>query len=462
MIAGTMPVVTRRWRIVLVLIAGLAIHCAPALADGDPASDFLLEEQVFLPPQAVDSTQPQSTAQRQLDAAVRTANRQGFPIRVAIIPDSYDLGSVQQLWREPKTYARFLGIELSYSYKGRLLVVMPDGFGFNWPGHATGPAASTLARVPIGTGEAGEVNAATVAVRALAAAAGVRVARSAAAGSPGASLWPLAAGVALMLALALGGLAYRHRRSHPRASTPAASAPPQLADAARPPAGSAPAPHSPRRRWRPYALACLVVLVLSAAAVPVIANSGGKSPAHGSGGPRGRPPEPAAAWPAGQRPAPDFGLVDQFGQRVAPSAYRGRPVLITFIDPLCRNLCPLEAHVLNQLDRSLPAAQRPEIIAVSVDLWADTRADLLQDYSKWSLVPQWRWAVGSASQLESVWQHYAVEVDVETKRIAGTTVHFIGHDEMAYLIDPRGYERALFVWPFRPADVERTLRQLRT
>ena len=47
-----------------------------------------------------------------------------------------------------------------------------------------------------------------------------------------------------------------------------------------------------------------------------------------------------------------------------------------------------------------------------------------------------------------------------TKRIAGTTIHYIAHTEAAYVIDATGHERALFVWPFYPQDVERVLRQL--
>ncbi|MCL2770215.1 MAG: hypothetical protein FWD42_08940, partial [Solirubrobacterales bacterium] len=93
--------------------------------------------------------------------------------------------------------------------------------------------------------------------------------------------------------------------------------------------------------------------------------------------------------------------------------------------------------------------------------WADSRANMLQDNSRWHLVPQWRWAVGSLTQLRRVWKSYRVEVDVETKRIAGKTIHETGHDELAYIVDPNGDVRALYLWPFTPRDVERTLRELR-
>lgn len=104
----------------------LAGGAAPARADGDPASDVLTTQPLFLPQ---DAAIP-ATRQAQLSALLRAANRSGYPIRVAVVASSTDLGSVTELWRQPQTYARFLGQELSLIYRGPLLVVMPDGFGF--------------------------------------------------------------------------------------------------------------------------------------------------------------------------------------------------------------------------------------------------------------------------------------------------------------------------------------------
>ena len=151
---------------------------------------------------------------------------------------------------------------------------------------------------------------------------------------------------------------------------------------------------------------------------------------------------------------------DQNGRRVSVSEYRGRPLIVTFVDPLCRNLCPLEAKLLNQVVGGMPASQRPAILAVSVDVYADARANLLQDERKWELVPQWRWAVGRPAQLAAVWKRYLIGVSVTTKKIDRTTINYITHTEAAYIIDATGHERALFLWPFYPQDVQRTLQQL--
>jgi cytochrome oxidase Cu insertion factor (SCO1/SenC/PrrC family) len=214
-------------------------------------------------------------------------------------------------------------------------------------------------------------------------------------------------------------------------------------------------PPSPLVRLR-WVLWGTVLLVGVAAGAAIFALRPSAQPAAVADGPVG----PDVSWAAGVRRAPGFALTDQAGKPVSLAAYRGRPVIVTFIDPLCRNLCPLEAKVLNDVVHGLPAASRPTILAVSTNVYANARKYLLQDVRKWQLVPQWRWAVGGSAQLAAVWKHYQVQVLVTTKKIAGVTVHEIAHTEAAFLVDPAGYQRALFLYPFRAEDVERTLRAL--
>ena len=165
-------------------------------------------------------------------------------------------------------------------------------------------------------------------------------------------------------------------------------------------------------------------------------------------------------WKAGRHRAPDFALRDQTGAPISLAANRGRPVILTFIDPVCTSLCPLEAKVLNQVEQQIPASERPQIISVSVNPWGNARHYLLADYRKWRLSPNWRWAVGSHAQLARVWRAYSVAVQVRVFRAVGVTEHRIDHTEGAYLVDRNGYQRALFLWPFAAADVTRAVRNL--
>jgi hypothetical protein len=145
----------------VVLLAGVAAQSARA--DGDPASDYLLVQRVFVPYEGATAARQQ----HDLTSAVAAANKAGFAIRVAVIYSNYDLGSVTVLWRKPRTYARFLGVELGFVYKQRLLIVMPNGFGFNWPKHPTTAEYALLTKVPIHQGAAGLLESATAAVQAL-------------------------------------------------------------------------------------------------------------------------------------------------------------------------------------------------------------------------------------------------------------------------------------------------------
>jgi cytochrome oxidase Cu insertion factor (SCO1/SenC/PrrC family) len=185
---------------------------------------------------------------------------------------------------------------------------------------------------------------------------------------------------------------------------------------------------------------------------------------HGSGttGSSAAPADsaPAATWGAGELRAPPIRLTDEHGAAVSLAALRGRPVIVTFIDPLCRDYCPIEARHLNDVVRSLPAASRPTILAVSVNVHGNAPAFLLQDERKWKAVPQWRWGVGSDAQLAAVWKRYHVAVLATTKKVAGVKVFSVAHTEAAYVLDADGYERALFLWPYKADGVARVLQQL--
>ena len=166
-----------------------------------------------------------------------------------------------------------------------------------------------------------------------------------------------------------------------------------------------------------------------------------------------------ASWAARARPAPAFSLRDQSGRALTTSGLRGRVTIVSFIDPVCRNLCPLEAKELTRVVTDLGAAA-PAVVAVSVNPPADTAGAFRQDARVWKLPPSWRWGLGPASTLAHVWRDYAIGVEVQRTTIAGVTVRDVVHTEAGYVIDARGDERALFVWPYRAADVEKVVRSL--
>jgi hypothetical protein len=155
-----------------VVLAAAAAVAAPAWAHGDPASEYLVDHEVFFPLYAPLGEEEQL----KLAALVREANAKGFPIRLALIATRRDLGTEGDAWLKPADYAAALDQDLVYYYRGRLLVAMPNGFGLVYPKHGVASATRLLARIRPGATPAGLAAAATTAIERLAAAEGVRVA----------------------------------------------------------------------------------------------------------------------------------------------------------------------------------------------------------------------------------------------------------------------------------------------
>jgi cytochrome oxidase Cu insertion factor (SCO1/SenC/PrrC family) len=161
----------------------------------------------------------------------------------------------------------------------------------------------------------------------------------------------------------------------------------------------------------------------------------------------------AATWPAGTRRAPAFSLHTAGRAPLSLASLRGHTVLLTFLDPLCRNLCPLEARILGAAARMLPPASRPAIVAVSVNPWGDTTTAFAEDAVHWRLPAQWRWATGTARELAAVWRRYQVDVRTVTTTIRGVKIRSVEHTELTYVVDANGDERAVYVFPFTARDV---------
>jgi hypothetical protein len=115
-----------RWPLlVAALLATCALAAPAARADGDPASDYLITQPVFLP----FGSKVSAAAEQQLRTLLAESQKQGFEVRVALIGSRSDLGAVPVLFGKPQRYADFLGQEVVYYYKGVVLVVMPNGYG---------------------------------------------------------------------------------------------------------------------------------------------------------------------------------------------------------------------------------------------------------------------------------------------------------------------------------------------
>jgi len=105
-------------------------------------------------------------------------------------------------------------------------------------------------------------------------------------------------------------------------------------------------------------------------------------------------------------PLPTFRLRDQDGRAVDLTAFRGRPVVVTFLYTHCRDTCPLTAQQvrggLDLLGHDVPA------LAVSVDPSGDTPARARAFLSREHVSGRMRFLLGSSAQLQRVWRTFGV------------------------------------------------------
>ena len=156
-------------RLALALALLALVVPAAASANGDPASDVLLTDQVFLPFEAPIS----KSAQSDLRKTVAEANKKGFKIRVALIAFTSDLGTATALWAHPEDYSKFLGKEIAFVTTDPLLVSMPSGFGFYDQDRPVTKEQQVLAKIQPGKVPTALAESTTAAVRALADAKGI-------------------------------------------------------------------------------------------------------------------------------------------------------------------------------------------------------------------------------------------------------------------------------------------------
>jgi hypothetical protein len=200
----------------LALVAAFALLAVPAAhADADPASDILYSQRIYLPffGEKVSDANAQA-----LKKVVDEAWSKGYKVKVALIANLNDLGGIPQLWAKPQTYADFLGRELVFLYKGKLLTVMPNGIGVYQYKQPVTQEKAAVKGISIGRGADGIANAATLAVAKLAGLKPPPLPSSGGGGGggDGTPAWQLAVivggGVLLLAAmLVLGPIAYRRR-----------------------------------------------------------------------------------------------------------------------------------------------------------------------------------------------------------------------------------------------------------
>jgi len=154
--------------------------------------------------------------------------------------------------------------------------------------------------------------------------------------------------------------------------------------------------------------------------------------------------------------APDFRLMDQNGSDVRLSDFRGKVVVLTFMDSKCKDTCPLTgAHfrkAYQQLNQN--EGSRVVFLGVNVNVEANTVADVLETTHAWHLdeIPSWHFLTGSREDLEPVWKDYGIST------IPSPDGNSIMHTPGVFLIDTSRQKRWYISTPFSvEGDAEVTL-----
>lgn len=141
----------------------------------------------------------------------------------------------------------------------------------------------------------------------------------------------------------------------------------------------------------------------------------------------------------GRPKAPDFTLVNQNGVRTSLSEFRGKVVVLSFLDPVCYSTCPVVAEELAQV-ANLLQARRSDVVFVVVNANPNfTSTATIRAFDAEHGVAHladWEFLTGSRAQLQAVWNAYGAPS-------LTPTVGMVAHSLLVYLIGPGGRERAL-------------------
>ena len=141
---------------------------------------------------------------------------------------------------------------------------------------------------------------------------------------------------------------------------------------------------------------------------------------------------------AGDKPAPDLTLVNQFGQQMSLSQFRGKVVMLSFEDSECTTVCPLTTQSM-VLGKELLGKAGSSVQLLGVDANPDAiKVANVMDYSRvHGMVNQWDFLTGSLAQLKSTWKAYNVDVQIESGQI--------DHTPALYIIDQQGREQKVYL-----------------
>jgi len=185
--------------------------------------------------------------------------------------------------------------------------------------------------------------------------------------------------------------------------------------------------------------AAVITITVMASARPTRPAAGQIPPAQMPSGPLSKNPnvDPGTSLPG--KAAPDFTLTNQFGTPVSLRQFRGKVVVLAFVDSRCTSVCPLTTLSMTQAKSMLGPAAAAHVQLLGVDANPDaTKVANVRAYSSdHQMLHAWDFVTGDLRQLGAVWRDYHVYVAASHGNI--------DHEPAIYLIDQSGKERTLYL-----------------
>ncbi|HEY0934526.1 MAG TPA: SCO family protein [Trebonia sp.] len=185
--------------------------------------------------------------------------------------------------------------------------------------------------------------------------------------------------------------------------------------------------------------AALALAGCSSSSLPAPASSGAGSPGTSAASAAAEEnPNLDLGTALGNKTAPDFKLVNQFGQPMSLSQFRGRVVMLSFEDSECTTVCPLTTQSMVLAKELLgPAGESVQLLGVDANPDAIKVSDVM-DYSRvHAMINQWDFLTGSAPQLKAVWKSYGIAVQIESGNI--------DHTPALYVINQQGQLQKIYL-----------------
>jgi len=191
----------------------------------------------------------------------------------------------------------------------------------------------------------------------------------------------------------------------------------------------------------------LGALLLGAAIAGVLALAGCSAGQGSAGASSAASPVSSAAaanpnldlgTPLGGKPLPDFRLENQFGQPMSLRQFRGKVVLLGFVDSECTTVCPLTTLAMLEAKQLLGAAgDHVQLLGIDANPDAIAVSDVLGYSRAHNMVNRWDFLTGSLAQLTASWKAFDIYAKIDSGQV--------DHTPALFVIDAQGRERMVYL-----------------